>query len=75
MPNLDGIQTRLKRYELSIQIPVAIVTTFDVHKLVIKATQAGAKGYLLKNVSSILAKLGVLDRTRAVVKAIGLGLI
>ena len=126
MPNLDGIQTLLKLNELSITIPVIMLTTFDDHQSVIKAIQAGAKGYLLKDVSletlvdaietvnagetliqpaiterliqglrgikgdfeasdmpetlsnretEILRLMGVRDRTRAVLKAIELGII
>ncbi|PKI01445.1 response regulator transcription factor [Glaciecola sp. 33A] len=51
MPNLDGIQTLLKLNELCIKIPVIMLTTFDDHESVIKAIKAGAKGYLLKDVS------------------------
>jgi DNA-binding NarL/FixJ family response regulator len=51
MPNLDGIQTLLKLNELCIKIPVIMLTTFDDHESVIKAIRAGAKGYLLKDVS------------------------
>jgi DNA-binding NarL/FixJ family response regulator len=51
MPNLDGIQTLLKLNELCIKIPVVMLTTFDDHESVIKAIKAGAKGYLLKDVS------------------------
>ena len=51
MHNLDGIQTLLKLNELCIKIPVIMLTTFDDHESVIKAIKAGAKGYLLKDVS------------------------
>jgi DNA-binding NarL/FixJ family response regulator len=51
MPNLDGIQTLLKLNELCIKNPVIMLTTFDDHESVIKAIRAGAKGYLLKDVS------------------------
>lgn len=51
MPNLDGIQTLLKLTEMGVNIPVIMLTTFDDHESVIKAIQAGAKGYLLKDVS------------------------
>ncbi|GAC27776.1 response regulator [Brumicola pallidula] len=51
MPNLDGIQTLIKLNELCIKIPVIMLTTFDDHESVIKAIKAGAKGYLLKDVS------------------------
>lgn len=75
-------------------IPVIILTTFDDHELVLQGIRAGAKGYLLKDVSretssalsksegtvknhvsNILSKLGVRDRTRAVLRAIEIGLI
>ncbi|MFT5541613.1 MAG: DNA-binding NarL/FixJ family response regulator [Glaciecola sp.] len=51
MPNLDGIQTLIRLNELGSKIPVIMLTTFDDHESVIKAIQAGAKGYLLKDVS------------------------
>ncbi|MFQ3250978.1 MAG: DNA-binding NarL/FixJ family response regulator [Glaciecola sp.] len=51
MPNLDGIQTLIKLNELGIEIPVIMLTTFDDHQSVINAIKAGAKGYLLKDVS------------------------
>lgn len=51
MPNLDGIQTLTKLNELGSKTPVIMLTTFDDHESVIKAIQAGAKGYLLKDVS------------------------
>lgn len=51
MPNLDGIQTLSKLTEMGVNIPVIMLTTFDDHESVIKAIQAGAKGYLLKDVS------------------------
>ena len=51
MPNLNGIQTLLKLNELGVKIPVIMLTTFDDHESVMKAIQAGAKGYLLKDVS------------------------
>jgi DNA-binding NarL/FixJ family response regulator len=51
MPNLDGIQTLMRLNDLQIQTPVIMLTTFDDHESVIKAIKAGAKGYLLKDVS------------------------
>jgi DNA-binding NarL/FixJ family response regulator len=51
MPNLDGIQTLIRLNELGSKIPVIMLTTFDDHGSVIRAIQAGAKGYLLKDVS------------------------
>jgi DNA-binding NarL/FixJ family response regulator len=51
MPNLNGIETLSKLKEQNSQIPVIMLTTFDDHESVMKALQAGAKGYLLKDVS------------------------
>jgi DNA-binding NarL/FixJ family response regulator len=51
MPNMDGIQTLIKLNEIGIKTPVIMLTTFDDHQSVINAIQAGAKGYLLKDVS------------------------
>ncbi|MDT0584087.1 response regulator transcription factor [Brumicola blandensis] len=51
MPNLNGIETLNKLKEMQCTIPVIMLTTFDDHESVMKALQAGAKGYLLKDVS------------------------
>ena len=51
MPNLNGIETLIKLKEIQCPIPVIMLTTFDDHESVMKALQAGAKGYLLKDVS------------------------
>lgn len=51
MPKLDGIQTLRKMSEHGITTPVIILTTFDDHELLLQALKAGAKGYLLKDVS------------------------
>lgn len=51
MPRMDGIQTLTAMSEQGITTPVIILTTFDDHELLIRALKAGAKGYLLKDVS------------------------
>lgn len=51
MPKLDGIATLEKMTEQGIRIPVIILTTFDDHELVLKGIRAGARGFLLKDVS------------------------
>ena len=51
MPKLDGIATLKKMKELGIHIPVIILTTFDDHELVLNGIRAGARGFLLKDVS------------------------
>ena len=51
MPKLSGIDTLLALSEKGIKTPVLMLTTFDDHELVNGAMRAGAKGYLLKDVS------------------------
>lgn len=51
MPRMNGIEALQALKQKSIEIPVLMLTTFDDHSLVLQAIQAGAKGYLLKDVS------------------------
>ncbi len=51
MPVMDGIATLKNLAEHNIDIPVIILTTFDDHNLILQGIKAGAKGYLLKDVS------------------------
>jgi DNA-binding NarL/FixJ family response regulator len=51
MPTLSGIDAVIALGNANIAIPVIMLTTFDDHALVLEAIQAGAKGYLLKDVS------------------------
>jgi DNA-binding NarL/FixJ family response regulator len=51
MPMKTGIEAVQSLQDASIDIPVIMLTTFDDHQLVLQAIQAGAKGYLLKDVS------------------------
>lgn len=51
MPILTGIECVRELQEISNPPPVIMLTTFDDHQLVLEAIQAGAKGYLLKDVS------------------------
>ena len=51
MPNMNGIEALKAIKEANISVPVVMLTTFDDHESVIQALQAGAKGYLLKDVS------------------------
>lgn len=51
MPKLSGIDTLLALRDKGIKTPVLMLTTFDDHELVNSAMRAGAKGYLLKDVS------------------------
>lgn len=51
MPRLDGIETLKTLTTQGSTIPVIILTTFDDHELVLSAIRAGARGFLLKDVS------------------------
>lgn len=59
MPYRDGIWTLRRLREQALEVPVLVLTTFDDDTLVLDALRAGARGYLLKDVT--LAQL-----TRAV---------
>ncbi|ALS99574.1 response regulator [Lacimicrobium alkaliphilum] len=59
MPRMDGIQTLTAMAEQGINIPAIILTTFDDHELLIQALKAGAKGYLLKDVSLEVLVAGI----------------
>jgi DNA-binding NarL/FixJ family response regulator len=51
MPVMDGIATLEMLAEKKIKVPVIILTTFDDHDFILRGLQAGARGYLLKDVS------------------------
>ncbi|WP_100656040.1 response regulator [Alteromonas flava] len=51
MPQLDGIGALQQLAEAGVNTPVLMLTTFDDHELILQAVHAGAKGYLLKDVS------------------------
>ena len=51
MPIMTGIEALQAMQEKGITTPAIILTTFDDHQLVLEGMQAGAKGYLLKDVS------------------------
>jgi DNA-binding NarL/FixJ family response regulator len=51
MPQMNGIETLNAMREKGVYIPVIMLTTFDDHESVMQAIKAGAKGYLLKDVS------------------------
>lgn len=51
MPRLDGIETLKTLTAQGSTVPVIILTTFDDHELVLSAIRAGARGFLLKDVS------------------------
>lgn len=51
MPKMNGAQATRVLRENGIETPVIILTTFDDHEQVLECIKAGAKGYLLKDVS------------------------
>ncbi len=51
MPEMNGIQAIHALNAAGFEVPCVILTTFDDHSLVLEGLKAGAKGYLLKDVS------------------------
>ncbi|HEX7350677.1 response regulator transcription factor [Brachybacterium sp.] len=51
MPRTDGIGALEQLREQDSQVPVLVLTTFDDDELVLRALRAGARGYLLKDVT------------------------
>ncbi|WP_371194948.1 response regulator [Glaciecola sp. SC05] len=51
MPVKNGIETLINLQQRTNVPPVIMLTTFDDHESVMQAIKAGAKGYLLKDVS------------------------
>ncbi len=51
MPKLNGVETMRRMKQEDNNTPVIMLTTFDDHDSVMQSIQAGAKGYLLKDVS------------------------
>lgn len=51
MPRMNGIDAIKSLRKAGFETPVIILTTFDDHELVLQGLQAGAQGYLLKDVS------------------------
>ncbi len=49
MPGIDGIQALERLRERGDRTPVLLLTTFDDSDLLLRATQAGAQGFLLKD--------------------------
>jgi DNA-binding NarL/FixJ family response regulator len=53
MPRHDGIWTLHALREAGVEVPVLVLTTFDDDELVLGAIRAGARGYLLKDVTLV----------------------
>jgi len=65
MPQMNGIEALQQLSAANVAIPCIILTTFDDHELVLQGIKAGAKGYLLKDVS--------LERLIETIKAVHAG--
>lgn len=59
MPGLDGIATLEAMRERSLDPPTLVLTTFDDSDLVFRALRAGARGYMLKDVTLEQLVIGV----------------
>lgn len=51
MPKATGIEVLQTMQRQNIDIPAILLTTFDDHELILQGVQAGARGYLLKDIS------------------------
>ncbi|WMS85552.1 response regulator transcription factor [Pleionea litopenaei] len=51
MPKMGGVDVLKELQRQQIDIPVLVLTTFDDHELILQSISAGAKGFLLKDVS------------------------
>lgn len=51
MPRYDGLWTLRQLARRDVEVPVLVLTTFDEDTLVLDALRAGARGYLLKDVT------------------------
>ncbi len=51
MPDIDGIELTRRLADSHPDLPVLLLTTFDDSNLMLKAADAGARGFLLKDVS------------------------
>lgn len=61
MPVMDGIQTTMLVKKNYPQIKVVMLTVFDNDELIFNAIQAGADGYLLKDVDPESLKNGIIE--------------
>lgn len=64
MPRMNGIEAIRALGEAGIETPVIILTTFDDHDLVLQGITAGARGYLLKDVS-LESLIGAIESVHA----------
>lgn len=51
MPGMDGVEAVVRLKQICPDLPIAVLTTYDEEDLVVAVMQAGASGYLLKDMS------------------------
>ena len=51
MPKMDGVAAIARLRELALAVPVLVLTTYDTDADIVRAIEAGATGYLLKDTS------------------------
>lgn len=70
MPRMNGIDAIKQLRENNIETPIIILTTFDDHELVLQGLQAGAQGYLLKDVSldNLIAAIETVHKGETIVQ-------
>jgi len=70
MPRMNGIEAIKNLRTNGISTPVIILTTFDDHELVLQGLQAGAQGYLLKDVSleSLISAIKAVHKGETIVQ-------
>ncbi len=64
MPKMTGIEALRALTAAGLMVPSIILTTFDDHQLVLEGLQAGAKGFLLKDVS-LQSLVNAIERVHA----------
>jgi DNA-binding NarL/FixJ family response regulator len=70
MPRMNGINAIKSLRNAGFETPVIILTTFDDHELVLQGLQAGAQGYLLKDVSleSLISAIEAVHKGETIVQ-------
>ncbi|MFT6033244.1 MAG: DNA-binding NarL/FixJ family response regulator [Arenicella sp.] len=70
MPRMNGIDAIKSLRKAEVETPVIILTTFDDHQLVLQGLQAGAQGFLLKDVSldNLIAAIEAVHRGETIVQ-------
>lgn len=75
MPGMDGIEMTRRLRELKPDLPVLLLTTFDDQELMLAAVNAGAQGFLLKDISpeDLEAAIGDILAGRSLLQPVSTG--